>query len=141
MCVCVCVCVCVHVCTSLSTLSSILWQFEPVTGDMETERKKALEILDKMQSKQPVLDVNKVHSSDIGGVGHGSGRGGAWKWEGRGDQSGMPLAYNYMSAPSPSLPSPAPQRLTPHQAVNKQMAQEQRTRWVGRYGVCVRGRE
>ena len=53
-------------CAALSTLSVALLQFEPVTGDMEGERKKALEILDKIQSKQPVLDVNKVRACDAG---------------------------------------------------------------------------
>ena len=43
------------------TLSVALLQFEPVTGDMEGERKRTLEMLDKMLGKQPVLDVTKVH--------------------------------------------------------------------------------
>ena len=45
-----------------------LLQFEPVTGDMEGERKRALEMVDKMLSKQPVLDVTKVHAM-LGGWG------------------------------------------------------------------------
>ena len=54
-----------------------LLQFEPVTGDMEGERKRTLEMLDKMLSKQPVLDVTKVHVMlDGGGGGGGGSKGG-----------------------------------------------------------------
>ena len=49
------------------TLSVALLQFEPVTGDMEGERKRTLEMLDKMLGKQPVLDVTKVHVGEGGG--------------------------------------------------------------------------
>ena len=56
---------CAGVCCIVHPVCAPL-QFEPVTGDMEGERKKALEILDKIQSKQPVLDVNKVRTCDAG---------------------------------------------------------------------------